>query len=76
MASYGVLRDIADPEAEAARLAGQQAAGAGIREGTVLPVTVGGTVRQYRVTAIDVHASGCVSVLCIPQAAGEHDNRV
>lgn len=67
----GTLRPIGDLDAEADRLARRQAAGAGIREQTVIPVTVDGGIRHVRVVAIETLDDGCLSLLCAPEAAHE-----
>ena len=65
----GTIRRI-DPDAEAARLIRAHAASAGIREGTVMPVTVDGTVRRVRVTSVETLGNGTVRLTCVPEAAG------
>jgi hypothetical protein len=67
----GTLTRITDPGAEMDRLARKQAAGAGIREGTVLPVTADGKTRQMRVTSIEVLGNNAVRLTCVPEGASE-----
>ena len=67
----GTFRRIADLQAEADRLARKQAAGAGIREGTVLPVAADGKTRQMRVTSIEVLGNNAVRLTCVPEGSSE-----
>jgi len=64
----GTFRRIEDPQAEMERLARVHAASAGIREGTVIPVTVNGETRQYRVTSAEILGNGAVRLTCVPEA--------
>jgi len=67
----GTMRRIPDLDAEAARLARAQSAGAGISEGAVLPVRAGNRVRQYRVTSVELLGNNAVRLTCVP--AANHD---